>query len=88
MATVSGSARKGSGKRQRHRGKMVMPNGAPRSHSHGGHSPARRGWSVGDAGPGAPGGKLQTTKHLPAKFRANGAPTKREHRRGRYGSIS
>lgn len=82
MALTSGNARKGSGKRQRWRGKMVQPNGSPRSHSHGGHSPAARGWSVNDAGPDGPKGKSQTTKHLPAKFRANGAPTKRHHRKG------
>lgn len=90
MALSGGTARKGSGKRQRWRGKMVQPNGSPRSHTHGGHSPAMRGWSVGDAGPepGVPKGKDQTTKHLPARFRANGAPSKRGHRRGSYGSIS
>lgn len=74
-------AKKGSGKRRRYRGKMVQPGGSPRSHSHGGHSQANRGWSCGDAGPDGPRGKLQTTKHLPAKYRAP-EPSKRGHRRG------
>lgn len=64
-----------------------MANGAPRAHTHGGHSPAMRGWSCGDAGPGAPTGKLQTTKHLPGIYRRP-APTKRIHRKGIYGNIS
>lgn len=48
MAKQTDKARKGSGKRRRFKGKMVLPNGEPRSHTHGGHSQARRGWTCGD----------------------------------------
>lgn len=95
MAVIAGTARKGSGKRQRFGGIMGVRKKdgkkwktVPRSHTHGGRSPARRGWSVNDAGPDGPKGKSQTTKHLPAKFRTQGPPTKRHHRRGSYGSIT
>lgn len=73
MAATAGTARKGSGKRQRYRGKMVGPSGAPRAHTHGGHSQAAAGWEMG-----AP---AIESKHIPGRFKVS-EPTKRWHRRG------
>lgn len=43
----AGTAHKGSGKRRRYKGRTVLPNGAPRAHTHGGHSRADRGFECG-----------------------------------------
>ena len=81
--TVEAKAGKGSGKRRRFKGRMVQSNGLPRSHTHGGHSPAFGGWSCGDVDV-AP--RDQATKHMPGRFKV-GPPRKRQHRRGFYRSI-
>ncbi len=79
MAAKHNIVGKGSGKRRHFRGKMVLPDGSPRAHSHGGHSQAFGGWERGQD-------KVYTTKHIPGQFRAP-APTKRVHRKGFYRSA-
>lgn len=59
---TSSSNRKGSGKRRRYRGRTVQPDGSPRSHTHGGHSPARKGWETGQT-------EAYPTKIIPGRFR-------------------
>lgn len=85
-ATKNLTAGKGSGKRRRYRGRMVLPNGSPRAHTHGGHSPAWAGYTCGD-------NVLTNPKQQQTSSAAQGpykvpAPSKREHRSGRFGSIS
>lgn len=70
---------KGSGKRRHFRGKMVLPDGSPRAHTHGGHSQAAAGFEMGQDKP-------YITKEIPGRYRVS-APTKRAHRRGFYRSI-
>lgn len=60
---------KGQGKRRRYRGKMVLPNGSPRAHSHGGHSPAGAGYECGQT-------QTYDSKTIPGKFRVQMPPNR------------
>lgn len=68
-----GKMPKGSGKKRRYRGKMVLPGGSPRAHTHGGHSQANDGYARWDC----PFGKGRA----PGKYKVS-APSKRHHRKG------
>lgn len=93
MAASGGTARKGSGKRQRYGGKMGTRTKhgskwvfSPRSHTHGGHSQARSGWTCGEAELDRNGRPLvpsnrTTSKHVPGRYRVS-EPTKASHRHG------
>jgi hypothetical protein len=71
------TATKHGGKRVHFRGKTVREDGSPRSHTHGGHSQATGGFTMGDTAERA----LQTKAAGNGRFRVS-EPTKRWHRRG------
>lgn len=68
--------KKGDGKQRHFRGKMVLPSGSPRAHTHGGNSRSEAGWTCGDTA--RPAAIMRETK---GEFKV-GMPTKRSHRRG------
>ena len=72
---AAGNARKGGintyGLRRRHKGKMVGPEGSPRSFTHGGRSQATGGYECGSP--------PVITKLINGKYRVS-PPTKRRHR--------
>lgn len=77
MAKTTAARSKGSGKRRHYRGKTVNPDGSPRAHTHGGHSPARSGWTLGDTAIKA----VATKTAVLGVFKVNG-PTKARDRSG------
>jgi hypothetical protein len=93
MSAKMNQAGKGSGKRRRFAGKMgvrVKTKGgysvSPRSHTHGGHSSAWAGYTCGDTVLTNPK-QQQTSSAAQGPYKVP-APSKKEHRHGRFGSIS
>lgn len=68
-----GKTRKGDGKQRHFRGRMTLPNGSPRAHTHGGHSQADDGFARWDC--------PVTKGKAPGKYKVS-PPTKRWQRRG------
>jgi hypothetical protein len=93
MSAKMNQAGKGSGKRRRFAGTMGIRKKvkggysvSPRSHTHGGHSPAFGGYTCGDTVLTNPK-QQQTNSAAQGPYRVPG-PSKKEHRHGRYGQAS
>lgn len=58
--------KKGDGRQRHFRGKMTLPGGSPRAHTHGGHSQADAGYTTSDcpSGKGSPPGRYRVSAPL------------------------
>ena len=78
--TGAEAPKKGSGKRRRFRGRMVMPNGSPRAH-HIDKKMAPISWECGSTAE-----KAAPTQHLKGIYKVS-PPTKSVHR-SRFGNVT